>query len=678
MISTRGTGRTQVRLLAAALCVAWLAGAAPGSFARSNGLGNGNETDAAAPAGAQSAPGTGGVGGSPVVASVASTLAFQGLLTDSLGVPIEGSVSLALAIYDVASGGVALWSETQAGVVVIHGIFHLSLGSVSAFPSNLFSATPRYLAIRVNGGAELAPRTPLQSSPYALQARNSDLLENEGGAAFLHAVGDTATGVIELQGGVRALQLGGATEVVNSTTGVLARRYFFDAGGTSWAGVQATLLLSFNGSGTPGSGGAGSAVVAYGGATIDSIAIPAGGGRPWTYRVPVALADGGVLDVTMRANSGVSPVYVRSIALEAGEPAAAPQWSESGSDVYRLSGNVGVGTATPGARLQVEGDLRVGSPATTGRVDVYMSPASVPVAQLVNYLGSGGQLQLNDEGGRPTVIAEPDASAGGGGYVIAYRDSSFDPGLQVDGNYSGTHDPRVSITGAARSVTFSMNASGDASVALPGDAISAPEVLDEPGVASNNFDGFIDIGTAAVSVLSCTITPPAAGYVVAMAGTTVVPHHVTGSSSGGFGALNTFPTGIVTSVAVDAFIAAGAPSGDYYLPFQTTRTFPVSAGAPVTIYLNFAQLGLTDSWIRNPYMTLLFVPTAYGTTTLAGAADDHPAGDTPSAPPDAAQLSEERQTSIAANEARIERELAEMRARFADLERELMSERQAP
>jgi hypothetical protein len=107
----------------------------------------------------------------PAQAAVPSTLGYQGLLTDGGGSPVaNGSYALGFALYDVSSGGTALWSETQPGVTVTAGGFAVTLGSVTPLSSLAFDR-PYWLGIAVDGGAELAPRVELAASPYALSLR---------------------------------------------------------------------------------------------------------------------------------------------------------------------------------------------------------------------------------------------------------------------------------------------------------------------------------------------------------------------------------------------------------------------------------------------------------------------------------------------------------------------------
>ncbi len=91
---------------------------------------------------------------------------YQGYLTDSVGAPITGNRSMVFGLYNAASAGSLLWSETQASVSVSNGIYQVNLGSVT--PLNLAFNQQYYLGIAVGGDPEMTPRQPLTSTPYAL------------------------------------------------------------------------------------------------------------------------------------------------------------------------------------------------------------------------------------------------------------------------------------------------------------------------------------------------------------------------------------------------------------------------------------------------------------------------------------------------------------------------------
>jgi hypothetical protein len=105
---------------------------------------------------------------SVVYAEVPDKLSYQGVLTGPGGAIVpNGNYNLTLSLYNVPTGGSALWTEGQL-VNVTSGVFSVLLGSVT--PLRLPFDKPYYLGVAVGGGAELAPRTPLTAAAYSLNA----------------------------------------------------------------------------------------------------------------------------------------------------------------------------------------------------------------------------------------------------------------------------------------------------------------------------------------------------------------------------------------------------------------------------------------------------------------------------------------------------------------------------
>ena len=101
---------------------------------------------------------------------VPKTISYQGILTDAGGIAVpDGYYSLTFGIYDVSSGGSSLWQEVQPTVAVSKGVFNVILGSVTTL--NLAFDKPYWLGIRVGTGSGMSPRIALTSSTYSL---NSD------------------------------------------------------------------------------------------------------------------------------------------------------------------------------------------------------------------------------------------------------------------------------------------------------------------------------------------------------------------------------------------------------------------------------------------------------------------------------------------------------------------------
>ncbi len=118
----------------------------------------------------------------PADADVPKTMSYQGVLTDADGVPVEdGGYGVEFRIYDVETGGTALWSESQL-VIVTDGIFNVTLGTVE--PLGIAFDVPYWLGTSIEGDPELVPLTELTSAPYALRAAVAESLS--GGAVNDH------------------------------------------------------------------------------------------------------------------------------------------------------------------------------------------------------------------------------------------------------------------------------------------------------------------------------------------------------------------------------------------------------------------------------------------------------------------------------------------------------------
>ena len=110
-------------------------------------------------------------GGGSAEADPPAVFYFQGYLTDTDGAPLNGAHAFQAMLYDMAAGGAPLWNESHGQIAVSSGFFVLPLGSLQEFGGLFEDADALFLAITVDGGDELAPRTPLGSVPWALNAQ---------------------------------------------------------------------------------------------------------------------------------------------------------------------------------------------------------------------------------------------------------------------------------------------------------------------------------------------------------------------------------------------------------------------------------------------------------------------------------------------------------------------------
>jgi hypothetical protein len=101
--------------------------------------------------------------------SSTTTISYQGRLADSGGTPVNDTVGMTFRIYNAATGGSPLWTETYPAVQISDGLFHVLLGSTTPLPQSLFSDNDTlYLGITVGADDEMTPREQLASAPWAM------------------------------------------------------------------------------------------------------------------------------------------------------------------------------------------------------------------------------------------------------------------------------------------------------------------------------------------------------------------------------------------------------------------------------------------------------------------------------------------------------------------------------
>jgi hypothetical protein len=96
----------------------------------------------------------------------------QGRLLDAAMAPVSGQHTMKFAVYNMATGGTALWTESQT-LAFDGGYYATTLGAVTPFAQNLFAGQTMYLGITVDDDAEMTPREPVDSVPYSMVAANA-------------------------------------------------------------------------------------------------------------------------------------------------------------------------------------------------------------------------------------------------------------------------------------------------------------------------------------------------------------------------------------------------------------------------------------------------------------------------------------------------------------------------
>ncbi|MEX2234620.1 MAG: tail fiber domain-containing protein [Cyclobacteriaceae bacterium] len=133
------------------------------------------------------------------------TLSYQGNVSDASG-PLSGTYALTFRIYDSATGGGMLWSETNDAVPIVNGNFSIILGkSVSV---DIEANTSLWLGITVGTNPEVSPRVELTGSLYALGMALPYKVKSSSSISLfsIEATGDSARAGEFIHSGVNAGQ----------------------------------------------------------------------------------------------------------------------------------------------------------------------------------------------------------------------------------------------------------------------------------------------------------------------------------------------------------------------------------------------------------------------------------------------------------------------------------------
>ena len=149
--------------------------------------------------------------GAPALAQSPRLIPFQGRVTDGAGQPLQGVYRVTFVIYDEATGGQALYTETHADVSVIAGQINVLLGSLVSLDdpngdqntadavSFDGAARPRFLGIKVGADTnqEMVPRHQLVPSFHARVADTTvaggvDTAQLADGAVTIEKIDPTA------------------------------------------------------------------------------------------------------------------------------------------------------------------------------------------------------------------------------------------------------------------------------------------------------------------------------------------------------------------------------------------------------------------------------------------------------------------------------------------------------
>lgn len=415
------------------------------------------------------------------IAQIPRTLSYQAVLTDKSGTPKpDGAYDVTFRLYDVDKGGVELWTETQT-LDVSRGLFSAVLGSVTPFGDDLTFTQPYWLSLEVAPDPELASRLPLTATGYSLGPWTTSTPVSSKGASdtgpgnnIYYNNGNVGIGLnspatrltvsavgygIEHTDGTRRLSTylsatGGwfgtrTADPLNFFVNDGAARMTVDIGGRVGIGTTtpaSRLTVRTTGSfdaygiehtnGTvrlstflDGSGGWLGTRTAhplnfYVNDGLPSLAVDVTGNIVITpngglggYGSTIFGAPGGESGMSIRGGNRADVRFDGSTVKLVAGPGTGPPGSTSGVAVS-TAGNVGIGTTTPTAKLEVIGRTKTGSLEITAGSDLaepfdtesndVIEPGSVMIIDAAN----PGKLKLSE---RPydTRVAGIVSGAGG-------------------------------------------------------------------------------------------------------------------------------------------------------------------------------------------------------------------------------------------------------------------------
>jgi hypothetical protein len=281
----------------------------------------------------------------------------------------------------------------------------------------------------------------------------------------------------------------------------------------------------------------------------------------------------------------------------------------------------------------------------------------------------GGTVEVKDVSGNLASHITVGASGEGGVLSIA-SDASSTNGIILEGSAEGSGEPRFAIVGTQGAIEFDLREGSDLSLLLPPDAITSHEIKDEAGIATGFQPGQLsDIGSAYANIATATADFPAAGHVLVLLEATLRTH------------VGQAP--IEAQLLEDGDVVAEWQWGGKHFDessynlqsYLFTKTVP--GGAETYTLRIRRQDGTVDA--ADAKVVAVYLSTNYGTTPTTGGTSsytfdaDYQAQFSEAS---AIDVANEREVSLAANQARIEGELNAMAERMEEL-RAILKEIQA-
>jgi len=392
-------------------------------------------------------------------AQVPNTTGYQGRLLRSDGTAATGTASLTFAIFDAASGGSQLWTETQT-LGLSDGYYATFLGLVTPF-DGAFDGGARWLEVRA-GSETLTPRQQIGAAPYALRARSvaggtADVSSLKvGGATVVDGSGRLA-GTARYSGG-SGIAVDAASQTVSLQPCAIGQVLVHDGSAWQCATQNPGTVVSVSASGP---------LVVANGTSAAQVSMPQAGGSSsgylsssdWTAfnsKYGAATQCGGDLTGTL-ASPTVARLQSRAVAAAPPQNGQVLKWNAAGAQWEPASDADSGGTVTS---LTAVPPLTAWNGSTTPQIS--MDPAT---AAADGYLASGDWYRFNAKydastqcgGDLAGTLAAPlvarlqgvavSTSLPGGGQVMRYDGSAWSPASLQIGDVGGLSSGYLDLTG---------------------------------------------------------------------------------------------------------------------------------------------------------------------------------------------------------------------------------------
>jgi hypothetical protein len=293
-------------------------------------------------------------------ASVPNLIRFSGVAEDVDSKPLAGTVGITFLFYRDQQGGAPLWMETQNVRADASGRYSVELGATKSngLPTEVFtSGEARWIGVQVSGQAE-QPRVLVMSVPYALKAADAETIGGLPPSAFVKAtpaVGSSpvpagsqnGTGSSSATAGSPTNKFGSAPTpqfTVTTPGGVVGQLPLW----TTQTAIRSSVINQV---------GAGAAATVGIGSSSPGERLTVGGNSLADTKIEVN-AGGDQYAASRIRNSQVSWLWqvVPSRDSPGGRLRLVDETATKEWLAITHTGNVGVGTNTPGAKLDVLGN----------------------------------------------------------------------------------------------------------------------------------------------------------------------------------------------------------------------------------------------------------------------------------------------------------------------------------